>query len=922
MQALNLHRRIAVFAEMGGQLPAVPTAVTDNLNPAFPLRPYQEEALRYLLYYLNDYRERAKPGQLLFHMATGSGKTLIMAAAILFRCIFYITDYQERIRPTQLLFHMAMGSGKTLIMAAAILYLYQQGYRNFIFFVDSTTIIEKTRDNFLNPQSSKYLFAPTLKLGGQRVTIQPVESFQAVSPQGINLLFSTIQGLHSTLNSPRENALTYEDFEGQPIVLISDEAHHINALTKTAGQRNVEEAENINTWEGTVNRIFRSHPENLLLEFTATVELSHPAVAEKYRDKILYDYSLKQFREDGYSKEVRTLQADLPQMARALQAVIVSQYRKKVAERHRIRLKPVVLMKANYVNAPRTPDPNKVVSEEFRAAFHHKIKALTPADLVAIRDGAQSEVVQRAFAYFAEHDISLDNLIRELQNDFGEEKALSVDSKSDSEQHQILVNSLEAPGNEIRVVFAVEMLNEGWDVLNLFDIVRLYNTRDAKAGKPGRTTIAEAQLIGRGARYYPFQLEDTQPRFQRKFDDDLETDLRVLEELYYHSAHNPRYIQELHTALVDIGMLPERPVRQLRLDIKDSFRQSTFWDQGLLFANERVRNDNADVFGVQDTLVAPRYAYHLRTGYAVDTALLDDPGLPQAAETHTKTLALRDFGVHLLRAALARIRFYEFRQLKGYFPHCASITEFVTSDAYLGQVEVDVTGTPAQLGTPDEAGALSPQIKIEIALDVLRTMADDVRRGTPTFRGTYRFKPQAVSQCVKEKSITREYDPTADVGTGMRETSNLDLHADLSQADWYVYDENYGTSEEKALVRFIQSQIPALRQKYDDVYLLRNEKLFQLYDFAEGRPFEPDFVLFLTEKDTGKAMHYQLFIEPKGQHLIEHDDWKERFLQQIEAGQKITVAFPTRDFKIVGLPFYNTEIRKQAFEEAFKRILL
>ena len=52
------------------------------------------------------------------------------------------------------------------------------------------------------------------------------------------------------------------------------------------------------------------------------------------------------------------------------------------------------------------------------------------------------------------------------------------------------------------------MLNEGWDVLNLFDIVRLYDIRDGKTPKTGfvagKTTNTEKQLIGRGARYYPF----------------------------------------------------------------------------------------------------------------------------------------------------------------------------------------------------------------------------------------------------------------------------------------------------------------------------------------------------------------------------------------------------------------------------------
>ncbi|NJN33179.1 MAG: hypothetical protein HC817_01930 [Saprospiraceae bacterium] len=69
---------------------------------------------------------------------------------------------------------------------------------------------------------------------------------------------------------------------------------------------------------------------------------------------------------------------------------------------------------------------------------------------------------------------------------------------------QIQLNTLESADNPIRAVFAVDKLNEGWDVLNLFDIVRLYETRDAKGNKPGKGTAAEAQLIGRGARYCPF----------------------------------------------------------------------------------------------------------------------------------------------------------------------------------------------------------------------------------------------------------------------------------------------------------------------------------------------------------------------------------------------------------------------------------
>jgi type III restriction enzyme len=42
----------------------------------------------------------------------------------------------------------------------------------------------------------------------------------------------------------------------------------------------------------------------MMMEFTATLELSHPNIAAKYNNKLLYDYPLSKFREDKYSKEV------------------------------------------------------------------------------------------------------------------------------------------------------------------------------------------------------------------------------------------------------------------------------------------------------------------------------------------------------------------------------------------------------------------------------------------------------------------------------------------------------------------------------------------------------------------------------------------------------------------------------------------
>ena len=116
-------------------------------------------------------------------------------------------------------------------------------------------------------------------------------------------------------------------------MLIADEAHHLNAETKAANKRSREEAENVQNWERTIDNIFQRDNgklPNILLEFTATMDLADQAIAQKYDDKIIFDYTLKRFREDGYSKEVETFVTDLDELDRALQAMILSQYKRKV----------------------------------------------------------------------------------------------------------------------------------------------------------------------------------------------------------------------------------------------------------------------------------------------------------------------------------------------------------------------------------------------------------------------------------------------------------------------------------------------------------------------------------------------------------------------------------------------------------------
>lgn len=91
---------------------------------------------------------------------------------------YYHYSLSKTLPPQQVLFNMSTGSGKTDLMAALILYLYQEhGYHNFLFTVNTNSVLMKTRDNLVNQSSEKYLFADKIEIDGKRILIKEVDRF-------------------------------------------------------------------------------------------------------------------------------------------------------------------------------------------------------------------------------------------------------------------------------------------------------------------------------------------------------------------------------------------------------------------------------------------------------------------------------------------------------------------------------------------------------------------------------------------------------------------------------------------------------------------------------------------------------------------------------------------------------------------------
>lgn len=165
----------------------IPSYITDNLK--FPLYEWQKTALENFL--INE-KSRAKK--------TKSGEIL---------------------PPNHLMFNMATGSGKTLVMAALILYYYKQGFRNFIFFVNQNAILGKTQANFIDKNHNKYLFKENVVIDGVPLNFKEVEMFSnSCGAETVQIKFTTIQKLHNDIYRESEDSLLLSDLKKRDIVLI------------------------------------------------------------------------------------------------------------------------------------------------------------------------------------------------------------------------------------------------------------------------------------------------------------------------------------------------------------------------------------------------------------------------------------------------------------------------------------------------------------------------------------------------------------------------------------------------------------------------------------------------------------------------------------------------------------------------------
>ena len=885
----------------------VPTYISDNLAKSKVLRKYQEEAVKRFIYCIGECVERPERDHLLFNMATGSGKTLVMAAAIL--------------------------------------HLYEKGYRNFVFLVHNKNILTQAINVFTNSAHEKYLFNRKVSFNGRAIEVRQVTDFENANDTDINMMFMTTQLFFNRMNNAAEDVLQKSDFEDRRTVIIADEAHRLNVNT-----RKKTDVEDKNNWEQAVAEVLRLRDDTMLLEFTATVDLKNPYINEKYKDKLLYKYDFAEFNRDGYSKQVRFLfnkEAKVADQKRLLivNAIALSQFRKMLFEDLGYEyINPVILVKSKKI----------ADSEKDKEFFHEVIDTLRADDFRFLKDVQNDEegIVTPLFGYLDSKKISVSAFIQNIRAAFSERSAIIYNSKH--QQNAALLKDLDEknPRNIIRVVFSVNALNEGWDVLSLYDIVH-FDISEEK-----RVTQQDIQLIGRGARYCPFLLKGDEGSLfgmygneagKRKFDEiGVGADNRkILDSFYYHFVETQTFLDGLLKNLKNEGIL-DKEMEKVSIKMKDVFMNSDTYRKGFVLVNgvgkrpKTTEDEKERVFGE----VLSIKSYELQARGLTDAEEARDAEGVRIGDMDI----IKDFNRDIIKKSLMRAEngFFRFSNLIEHITYLQSIDQFI--DEGLGEYTIKYEYQKGK-----DIPNLSVEEKLQLLIgEILPEVRKIVDRELPKKSAGKEFRPVSLRTIFeKEKSVYVRSSPEINERTGKVEydssnertrpqTGNNDpeLQLDIANLEWYAYNENYGTSEEKRFVRYIDSQIESLFEAFKgaEIFLVRNELDYWIYGEG-GKRFAPDYLLFINDTK-GKKFYYQCIFEPKGKQLLEKDKWKERTLEELEKMTKIS--FETKDgdkktytkyleevknmgytvIKNMGFAFYNSEDEEQLtkFKEQFQRV--
>jgi len=488
----------------------------------FALRPYQVEALSaFQLFWKDGFDSRSLKQKTLQEGKDDEGKI---------------------IQWHKVGFEMATGSGKTLLMGAAILDLYQRGFKDFLILTPNTILFDKTINNF-TPRAVKSIFGDGWNLTYNLVTgdsyrdktcnyeeerdisfyvFNMQKFYDKATSSGQNDGENTMKGT-PYVRRPLEDSLwrdksgnhtiSFMEFlrERRPVI-ISDEAHHYQ-------QKKTKEA------------IFELLPR-IVLEFTATS--LEKGGSESFGQDNLYKYPMQRYVSEGYGKRIFAVGCGSND-EKTSDEVTDSDKQKLVWGML------IHLLKCESLTAVNAPVKKAMLLTKTRSIKH------ADAVNVYLKNWPDSvgDEINDVLDQVGREGTDIAKIIRRyvLENKSELMKKMSRVAKSvftihseNKSDEEIWTEYQSLDDNKAEIVNQVRIFTEGVDYDNFYTIVVLGDTVE-------NVGLAAAQLIGRGLRLY---------KEKREFDvlgHDLKEQSEILHVICEHGRRFDKIVEEIRENL-------------------------------------------------------------------------------------------------------------------------------------------------------------------------------------------------------------------------------------------------------------------------------------------------------------------------------------------------------------------------------------
>ena len=360
--------------------------------------------------------------------------------------------------------------------------------------------------------------------------------------------------------------------------------------------------------------------------------------------------------------------------------------------------------------------------------------------------------------------------------------------------------------------------------------------------------------------------------------------------------------------------------------LKKEFQNSKFYKTTKIWYNKQIDNPNRKKKTLDDIKQNFKFEYKIRglefTEQEIDFEKKDDIKRLDLQEKKLKTITIKfkDIEKHIfLKAVNIKAKqensLFQFENLKKELD--IKSIDNLQNDKFLGDFDINII-----VNKNKKYDDIDNKEKLNLTLKFLDRVFNELKS---------KITPKIGSEFIAGEFKKFFKEPK----TKTINENNLD-DSISTENDWYVLDGFAGTSEEKALIEFIKNTFENLKEKYQEIYLLRNEEVYKIYDFEKGRGFMPDFLLFLKTKDKKEVenglkaeLYYQIFIEAKGNEYIGEDGffkttkegWKEKFLEEItkKYGYENIIRAENPNYRLIGLPFFNKD-HNSNFENEYKKL--